>query len=238
MQGKTLSTSDEEEQVDELVPLMFIHKRTDTLIRLLESDEFQEAPEMFGKIMDELVAMEPHMLPLVRSRLLAFVLSLADKLIGTGVFTESEMPVNNMVNQIHRAPNYQELHEYLVMCVDKLVAIRLRRQKVTVDALIRKVKALIQDSYTNPNLSVQMLAETFGVSQPYLSTSFKTQTGTRVIDYIHEIRINQAVSLLECTDLNIDEICQAVGYSSSSTIFRSFQKYRGLSPASYRKGKK
>jgi transcriptional regulator GlxA family with amidase domain len=52
--------------------------------------------------------------------------------------------------------------------------------------------------------------------------------------WIREIRLDRAQKLLEQTDLTVDEIAFKVGYSDTTSFFRSFKKSYGLSPSQYR----
>lgn len=222
------------QHTQELIPLAYIRQLSNQMVRLIGSDQFQQAPEIFSDFLDELVGMEPRMLPIVRSRLLVFITSFADKLLGTGVLTENDVPVAQMINEIHRAANYAELKTSLSTCLNQMVAVRVCRQKVNADSQIRRIKAYIAENYSDPNLSAQSISEIFGINASYLSTLFKAHADTRLVDYIHEVRINHAISLLENTNQSVDQICKNVGYGSSSTFFRAFKKYRGTTPSAYR----
>lgn len=92
----------------------------------------------------------------------------------------------------------------------------------------------VQRNYLN-YLTLQDLAEKFNVSVSYLSTSFKKYVGQNFINYLHELRINQASSLLLSTDMLIIDISMEVGFTSSKTFARVFKEITGLSPAAYRK---
>ena len=60
-------------------------------------------------------------------------------------------------------------------------------------------------------------------------------TGMSPMHYILMNRINNAVSLLETTDCNVNEISAIVGYENPLYVSRLFKKQKGASPTEYRK---
>lgn len=102
------------------------------------------------------------------------------------------------------------------------------------DALEDRIMCYMQEQFANPDLTVALIAEHFGLSLSYLSTVFKRQTGKGVLQYLHQLRIREAAQLLRETDLPVKTIAERVGYSSNSTLLRSFTRLTGLSPQAYR----
>lgn len=68
----------------------------------------------------------------------------------------------------------------------------------------------------------------------YLHRSFKEITGFTLLKYQHQVRINQAVSLLLKTELSAAFIGFEIGYSTSSHFSKIFKNTTGISPAAYR----
>ena len=86
------------------------------------------------------------------------------------------------------------------------------------------------------DMSLGELSKKFSVSIPYLSKMIKKITGMTFTDYLHELRIEMACSLLVSTRMNILEVSEESGYSSYKTFSRVFLKKKGVSPSTYRKG--
>lgn len=96
--------------------------------------------------------------------------------------------------------------------------------------------------YINNNfqysLSLGALAEELYTSKSTLSRVFKKHTGVYFADYVSNLRIEQAVFLLDNTDNNITKISSDCGFSNSSVFNRLFKQKFGLSPSEYRLSKK
>ena len=53
-------------------------------------------------------------------------------------------------------------------------------------------------------------------------------------EYLVRLRIDKAKSLLERTDLSINDVANAVGYTDQMAFSKIFKQNCGLSPRSYR----
>lgn len=83
-------------------------------------------------------------------------------------------------------------------------------------------------------LSLTRLAEVVHLSPPYLSRLYKQLTGSNLLDYITEVRINRAKHLLKSTQLKIHEIAAEVGLDSAPYFTRLFKKITNSTPLEYR----
>jgi AraC-like DNA-binding protein len=83
------------------------------------------------------------------------------------------------------------------------------------------------------DISLELCAEKAGTTPYTLSRAFKQVVGANFIDYVTELKLEQAKRLLMETDLRIQEIAERVGYQPSYLI-RQFKKSTGLTPGQYR----
>jgi YesN/AraC family two-component response regulator len=83
------------------------------------------------------------------------------------------------------------------------------------------------------------IAEHFHFHKNYLSSQFARCYGKPIHQYILEMRIIRAVSLLESGRKSISEISESVGFKDANYFARYFKKITGISPTAYvNKGKK
>ena len=101
------------------------------------------------------------------------------------------------------------------------------------DEKLYKIKYDIETGYSDPNFSIQGLAERQGMTSAALSQYFKSQTGTTVMDYLTEKRMEKAKELLREGDLTLNEITQKIGYINTSSFIRRFKGLYGLTPRQY-----
>lgn len=68
-----------------------------------------------------------------------------------------------------------------------------------------------------------------------LKRRFKAATGLTLIDYLQNLRIEEAKRLLETSERAVDDISYDVGYEDASFFRRLFKRRTGLAPAQYRR---
>jgi len=102
---------------------------------------------------------------------------------------------------------------------------------------ISAVKNYIVD-HLSEEITLTSLAEKFYFSPQYLSKRFKEIYHTTVMNYLTKLRMENASSLLELSELTIQEIAQSVGYDDENYFGKVFRKYYGTSPTQYRKAHK
>ncbi len=89
-----------------------------------------------------------------------------------------------------------------------------------------------QKIYTR--LTVQEIADFFGVSPRRIHQIFEKSAGLPPKQYISRLKIEKSKQLLARTSLPIVDIAEALGYDSPYHFSTAFRKREGISPSSYR----
>ena len=63
---------------------------------------------------------------------------------------------------------------------------------------------------------------------------FEREVGTTPANYIASLRLERARTLLETTELQLEEIAQRSGFGTVETLRRTFARYLHVSPSDYR----
>ncbi len=92
----------------------------------------------------------------------------------------------------------------------------------------------IETNY-NEKLSLQSLAQRCFYNPSYFSRTFKKMMGKTLIEYITELRLENAVQYLVKTKKSVQEICELCGFSSKNMFYKNFEKVYGCTPSEYRK---
>jgi len=71
----------------------------------------------------------------------------------------------------------------------------------------------------------------------YFSAFFKKETGKNFKDYLTDVRMKEAVKLLQRTDLKTYEVAEKVGYNNVRQFSDKFKELYQVSPAEYKKGR-
>ncbi|MCQ6561140.1 helix-turn-helix domain-containing protein [Paenibacillus mendelii] len=100
--------------------------------------------------------------------------------------------------------------------------------------MLGRMMAFIEAHYTDHSISLEVIAEQFGLSPSYATRFFKDQTGNPLMRHIDALRMRRAKHLLKTTKLNLKEIMMEVGYLDSTNFIRKFKKIEGVTPIQYR----
>lgn len=97
----------------------------------------------------------------------------------------------------------------------------------------RNICRYIESNYFDANLNLNSISAHFQISSSYLSRRFREQYQKSVIDYLYEVRVANALPLLENADLKIADIAQMTGFVDSNAFIRIFKKLKGITPGKY-----
>ena len=114
--------------------------------------------------------------------------------------------------------------------------LRMLHEEVPVSPIVRRAKNFITEHYTDPDLTLELVAQQLQVSPVYLSRTIKQELGTSFVSLMTQKRMEKAIRLLHTTDLQMVEIAEETGYASQHYFSTAFKKYVGVSPNQYRKG--
>ena len=95
--------------------------------------------------------------------------------------------------------------------------------------------ALAYISENSATATERSVAEHCGLSLAYFSALFKNTVGVHFGEYLMQLKLGRAKSLLLTTDKSITYIAYETGFSSSSHFIARFRELEGITPASYRR---
>lgn len=98
---------------------------------------------------------------------------------------------------------------------------------------VRLAKEYMEEHFQNNTLKIDEIAASVQLSASRLSVLFKEELGLTVNEYLTEIRINQAKTLLKKGKYKIYEIAELVGYGSSQYFSQVFLQKTGITPRDY-----
>ena len=100
--------------------------------------------------------------------------------------------------------------------------------------LVEEIKKYIQEHYCDSDMGLSKVGGEFRMSESYLSTLFKEQSGGNFADYVEMLRIEKACELLQNSTNTVNDVAEAVGYNSVQSFRRAFKRVKGVSPKELR----
>ncbi len=172
----------------------------------------------------------------IESMLNTYGIYKSDKIINSGVHMNYKDDFTNMILELQMCKSHYEQKLCLLLQNILLMTHRNRAghgpesniEKVILDA----VKYFVENY--NKNFVVSEYAREHYFSPYYFSKNFKTYTNYSPAQFIINLRINNAQTMLETFGYSINEIAQLVGYNDPLYFSRVFKKVVGCSPKEYR----
>lgn len=142
-----------------------------------------------------------------------------------------------LIAAVRRSPETgsQRIDEEIVQLASEVVSesLRARATPGTGRSLVRDTRlALGEDLADRPSLDE--LAARAGCSRSHLCRVFKAETGLTIGEYLHRLRLNQAVLRLEAGAGDLSGLAVSLGYSSHSHFTSRFRRFFGTTPSGFR----
>lgn len=114
-----------------------------------------------------------------------------------------------------------------------LLTYRQRSADPRIESL-KKVIAFIREHYGS-KIYIAELAAIMNMNEQYFCRFFRKAMGKTPIRYINEVRIRQAMTFLEHTDMPVTEIGMNCGFGNMGHFIEEFRRLNGTTPLDYRK---
>ena len=98
---------------------------------------------------------------------------------------------------------------------------------------ILKVQQLIEAHYTE-SILVKQMATVAALGERTFLRHFRRATGKTPSQYLQQVRIEAAQTLLETTDLSVENVADSIGYNDYSAFRKLFKRIMGCTPSTYR----
>lgn len=101
------------------------------------------------------------------------------------------------------------------------------------EILMERIMKAVNEHLSDSDFNVEMLTGEVGISRAQLHRKMKEMTGLPVSEFIRNIRLEQAVRLLEEQKINVTQVAYTVGFSNLAHFSTVFRKQFGVSPTEY-----
>ena len=98
---------------------------------------------------------------------------------------------------------------------------------------LQDIRQYIDENFCQ-NIRLEDLCVLFTTNRTTLCNQFRDAYGVTIIDYINQLRIRKAKSLLREEKHNATQIAFELGFNSLHYFSQTFKKYEGITPTEYR----
>ena len=99
--------------------------------------------------------------------------------------------------------------------------------------LVEEVKQFINTHYMENTVNISTVAIALERNPKYIARVFRSETGEGMLEYIHRLRIMQAIQLFHSGHNSVNEVGVQVGYATYKSFLRAFIKGIGVTPGNY-----
>ncbi|MBN2214048.1 MAG: response regulator [Bacteroidales bacterium] len=103
------------------------------------------------------------------------------------------------------------------------------------DAFMKNIVEIIEHNYSNPEFNVERLVDCSTFSRTVMYNKIKGLTGLTPVDFIRQMRLKFAASILRESDRNVSETAYLTGFNDVKYFSKCFKEMYGTSPKDYRK---
>ena len=167
------------------------------------------------------------------------MLNVLKQLLIQQLFKENEDPgrmemfVDCYESALANATDKPSLFERLRIIVAEELTRQLEQIEKVQSLHIKQAVEFIQKNY-HKDISLADISNHVYMNPTYFCSLFKKEMGKGFSDYLQEIRMAEAQTLLSHTYLSIADISERVGYNNARYFSKVFQKAVGIKPSEYR----
>lgn len=151
---------------------------------------------------------------------------------GAGIYHVGPAPIDTFArlkaaiqNMTRDGALLAEAAAYALLC-----QAATRRQGPAPDPVVEKMMDLLRRGWASPELSIKSLATALRQHRSSLCRRFHRATGMSPQSYLCSVRLQNALAMLETTQLSVKEISHRCGFADANYFARFFRKTIGVSP--------
>lgn len=101
------------------------------------------------------------------------------------------------------------------------------------DLFMNRFLKLIEESYADPDFSIEKGSEKLGLSRVHLYRKVKELAGVTPTDFLRNYRLKKAAALLRRKAGNVNEVAYATGFGSPAYFSKCFKAVYNITPTEY-----
>lgn len=138
----------------------------------------------------------------------------------------------NIMEKLGRLGTLGQIIQWINWFKEAVSRILERRRDTRVDKIAEMVREYVMEHYKE-RITLGQAAEALNISQGYLSTAFKKQSGESFTNYVSAIKVEKAKELIASHQYMMYEVSDLLGFDTPFYFSKVFKKVTGMSPKEY-----
>jgi len=206
------------------------------IFKAIRDGKVEQAKHMLDSLALQLFTHSKGQLEVLKGLSIEFIITMGRFATERGVkFEESFRRGMLKFKELEEADTTEKVFMWLLTIGNAYIDTLTQQSFDENEAVVKKAIAYIQEHYASPDLSIEEIAKAAYVSPTCLSRMFKRRVGFSVLEYIRNIRLEQAKLLLQHSDKNASQVAKNVGYNDRTYFCKVFKQITGVSPNEYRR---
>ncbi len=152
--------------------------------------------------------------------------------VGADVYVEKPFSMEFLVAQIKSLlRNRDRLKSYFIK--SPTAQITSMASNDIDKSFLETLERHIYENMADTDLDVPLLAKCMNMSRTSLYRKISSLSDLSPAEIINLTRLKKAIALLSTKNMRLNEVVDAVGYSSVTQLGRNFQKHFGMTPSEY-----
>ena len=139
----------------------------------------------------------------------------------------------NIMRNLAGIQSFSEAEFFFGALLDKIISVYEKGRMDKQSRYYYSIMNCLSECYMDPGLSLEVLSDRVQISSSYINQILKEREGKTFTQALNEKRIEKACELLDQGGLQIQEIAERVGYTSSKYFISVFKKMMGRTPGSF-----
>lgn len=147
---------------------------------------------------------------------------------------EETLYTDVLIYNLGSLESMEDIHSAIENMLHQTEEAMTQKNSDRLQQLLENIRNTVTQGYADRDFSVNTIADATNLSPAYVGRLFKRSTGITLVEYILEVRMDAARTLLTNTDLSVTEIVPRVGFGDAPYFYKVFKKTNGCTPAQYR----
>ncbi|HHY98183.1 MAG TPA: helix-turn-helix domain-containing protein [Firmicutes bacterium] len=213
----------------------FSRQKEQELIRHVRAGDRTQAKSILNYLLADIFLYGSTRIEIIKARLLELSVMLSRAAVEAGASLDRVLGLNYQhVCELSLIDDFGDLCHWIVQLLDKFMDSVYEVGHASNSGPVMKAIQYMKENLSS-RLTIEDVAGAVNISPSYLSHLFKEEMGCSIMDYLTQLRLEEAKRLLLDPCFNVASVSEMVGYSDPANFSKAFKKAEGITPSIYKR---